>query len=1104
MNTSPIRFSGLTSGMDTQSMVQQLMRAESMRMYRLTQRRQLLQWRQEVIRNSMTHMNEFRTKNTDYIKEKSITNSATWNTFRTSVTGADGSVPSGVSVVSNNDARTGSFNFQVQQKAQGDLVRGERNFDLTYNQLGSRTMGEVFTFTGAQTVEINGTNIIANSSDTVSAFMARVNASGANVNMSYNSVRGTFEMEHKRTGENATISTGGGSILQRMGLGNIRTGLEPPPQDISNGIISGQPVLTESRFLNANIWSVSGATAGSSFSIGSTTAGVDDLEINITSSATVQSFINQINTQLQNSSHSDFRNVRVEFKNGSFYFAGNAEDVNKITTGDNNLLKFMGLQNITGEGVYNKETDSGGLASARNNTNAILNSQIRAFTGANFSGSVQIKGIDELVSLTVPSNTTFAQFMDMVNDANKVNVSGSTGVGMFYNPVTGAFALNTTEAAANRQAISTNNHALLRFFGLNEISWSNLPIPPDSAKEFNEFGFLSGSHNLTEARFLNANLWSAMGVEHSADNSKITFNFENLPNPPSANPNLSISVDLSANTSIRGFMTAVNTAFENNNIDAKISFSTATGSFVFEGVHADFITTGNDDVADSVLKFFGLADIDRTGNNFATDRNKITELNFMNTNIWTHAGLPIPPVGVPNDSLSINIDGTVINVNNLNREMTIGDFVNRVNSALGTTANFSFNGKTGSFEFRDVTTGELLTGSNISVAGNNQLLRSFGFNDASGNNLIADGESISIEKPFATNSMMDSKISAFGAHFVGDITFETVEIDLNGEETITTTKITIDKNTTFQQFMDMVTASALDIGMWHNANNGLFSLGITSRDAEGKVDIDPKTIRTNNESFMQFLGLSNINNHDPNEPEPPKRFIDDRVVNVAQNAKILYDPGTDAFGNETGHPIEQETNTFDLHGHRITLGASLHIPAGGANITINAERDTSIAMDAIKNFIEEYNELIRYVNSLHTTARPRAGGRVNGAYYEPLTDEQRNAMSEREIEQWEEQAKTGLLHRDSDMRRLHTMLRDAMYQKVNLGDGRTISLHEIGITTVGRSGAANDQMIGILQIEDEDRLRKALEERPNDVEALFSRSPVAAGENVGGTIQQRN
>jgi len=784
--------------MDTQSMVNQLMRAESMRMERLTRRRQVLQWRQESIRNSMTQMNDFRREHTDAtLGSRSINNPATWNTIRASVTGVGGgAAPAGVSVTTTNGAKTGSFDVEVLQTAQGDMVRGTRTgpgnhggkFDLTNNELGSTTIGSLFGFSGSEYVNINGVNIRANSSDTVSQFMSRVNGSDANVTMRYNSVRGNFEIENRETGANATVRTGGGAVLTGMGLANIR---------FAN---PGNPVLSNETFLNTSITAATGLAPGSSITISNAT---QTFTIDVASTATTfQQFMNAVNEEIND------HGMYLEFSHGSFVLRGDPGV--SFTTGDEDLWKFMDLAN--------------------------------------------------------------------------------------RNPVDAAITFGSVVAPLDLTADTTVFNA---FFGEN-----------------------TNDH----------------------PNGDIVFNVGGQ------------DITINALTEWGDFLTQMDDA------GLEVDINIFTGSITISNKNGGFlpgITADPDD--ENSTKFLTM-------------------------------------VGVTPDAIN-----------------------------AANTVTYSGNG-------------------NVSL---NARISAF-----SGDGIPAGGGTVQIGR----------------------------DSDGNPAE------INIYANDTFQSFMGRVNAADTNVTMTFNSG--------------GRFAFIPKgtaIVLTGDEPFLKFLGLDNIGSATDSTE-------DTRLINTARNAIIIYD-------NDPTMRIEQASNTFEFHGHNITLstnmrnadGESIREGVDGVKFTVNAERDVSIAIDAIRHFVEAYNDLLRQINSLHTTARPRAGNRVNGAFYEPLTDEQKQAMSDREVERWEEQARTGLLHRDRDIRSLHDQMRRAMFERVNLGDGRSIAIHEIGITTVGRDGAPGDQLIGVLQI-DEDVLRKALEERSEDVQALFSRSGIDAGDEFrnSSTIQQRN
>ena len=58
----------------------------------------------------------------------------------------------------------------------------------------------------------------------------------------------------------------------------------------------------------------------------------------------------------------------------------------------------------------------------------------------------------------------------------------------------------------------------------------------------------------------------------------------------------------------------------------------------------------------------------------------------------------------------------------------------------------------------------------------------------------------------------------------------------------------------------------------------------------------------------------------------------------------------------------------------------------------------------IKGFFTEYNTLIKEMDSLYNADSAKG--------YEPLTDDEKEAMTDKEIEKWEEKIKKALLRRD--------------------------------------------------------------------------------------------
>lgn len=132
------------------------------------------------------------------------------------------------------------------------------------------------------------------------------------------------------------------------------------------------------------------------------------------------------------------------------------------------------------------------------------------------------------------------------------------------------------------------------------------------------------------------------------------------------------------------------------------------------------------------------------------------------------------------------------------------------------------------------------------------------------------------------------------------------------------------------------------------------------------------------------------------------------------------------------------TNLFTFDGTTINLTDVKEFKAETDEdyITVETKKDTSGIKDVLKSFVEDYNNLIGDLYKEVSTSRPRE----SNAYFDPLTDEQKDEMDDDEIEKWEEKAKTGLLYRDNNIQKFLTDIRGVMSRGI---DGFT--LRDMGI-----------------------------------------------------------
>ncbi len=193
-------------------------------------------------------------------------------------------------------------------------------------------------------------------------------------------------------------------------------------------------------------------------------------------------------------------------------------------------------------------------------------------------------------------------------------------------------------------------------------------------------------------------------------------------------------------------------------------------------------------------------------------------------------------------------------------------------------------------------------------------------------------------------------------------------------------------------------------------------------------------------------------------------------------AGVNGNEGKNAIFQINGLDTERFTNTFQINGFEYTLNQVTDdgdgVTEAGELVTITSETDTDAIYESIVDFVEKYNEVIGKINDKVSEERYRD--------YTPLTEEQKEGLSEREIELWEEKAKSGMLRNDSILTRALNQMRTDFYNYVEGIDTNYDQLSEIGITT-----SSNYREKGKLII-NEAKLKEAIADNPMNIYNLFN------------------
>lgn len=272
-------------------------------------------------------------------------------------------------------------------------------------------------------------------------------------------------------------------------------------------------------------------------------------------------------------------------------------------------------------------------------------------------------------------------------------------------------------------------------------------------------------------------------------------------------------------------------------------------------------------------------------------------------------------------------------------------------------------------------------------------------------------------------------------------------INLTSDEVleINDQSITITKNDTLETVVKKIKAADNSLNVNFDTKNNKLFISTKTTGESAKLEIN-----TSNGETLERLGFSNMNEK-------------------GKNAEYKY--GT--------VELTSESNNIQINGLNITLNDTTAL---GETIKIQVSKDTDKVLEFMSSFVDAYNTLI---DDLNTKLY------ADSTSLKPLTDAQKETMTDKQIEDYEANIKKTLLRRDENMRTLVDTMRSDLQSVVK--ENVFGSLSKIGITT----GYYSDKGKLIL---DKDKLKKALEEDVNGVIELFTSKGVT---DVDGKVSNR-
>lgn len=344
--------------------------------------------------------------------------------------------------------------------------------------------------------------------------------------------------------------------------------------------------------------------------------------------------------------------------------------------------------------------------------------------------------------------------------------------------------------------------------------------------------------------------------------------------------------------------------------------------------------------------------------------------------------------------------------------------------------------------------------------------------------------------PVGSHEIVVSQM-AKGSYLGGD----EIGTDLNGEAVSIST--TASEIVSFGSLSEIKLHIKTEVGEASDTSN---EVTISADDTIGEIIANIKELDTDltvnfDENFNRFFVSSSVTGENvqiefagSDTATTEETSVTDNLLAGLGFSSTIGTQGESAMFSYNGTELTSDNNDVSVN------GLSLTIRADSGTSTIAVTTNTDEIYDKIKSFIEAYNELTAEMNTKISAD--------SASDYAVLTDDEKAAMTDDEIELWEDTIKDSLLRNDSVLTSIVTSMRSAFTTSSNVDttDMEYNYLSDLGIVT----GTYSEQ--GLLHIEgdaDDDtyslktnKLRAAIEDDPDKVMELLT----AIGDSVYDTL----
>jgi flagellar hook-associated protein 2 len=210
------------------------------------------------------------------------------------------------------------------------------------------------------------------------------------------------------------------------------------------------------------------------------------------------------------------------------------------------------------------------------------------------------------------------------------------------------------------------------------------------------------------------------------------------------------------------------------------------------------------------------------------------------------------------------------------------------------------------------------------------------------------------------------------------------------------------------------------------SDNAVYNLGyqiesIKTSISDAEAELEPyKDIISESEDDIYNGILMAISSSSFTYSNAESKGTDGAVVINAADAQIILN----------GASFTSDSNTMTING--LTITATGVTGTGEENaVSITTATDSSGVYDSIKSFLSAYNTVINKMNKAYNAD--------SASDYQPLTDDEKDEMSDTEIEKWETKIKDAILRRDSTLGTTISLFHNSTQQSYYVLNGKAVT-----------------------------------------------------------------